>query len=183
MNNYSVSDKVDLALAMAESLAEMHGFEGGVMVNDDIDFGQWLKADDGSVILNDFNNAIYMEWNYEKQEYCKYFRGFESTFKAPEEIGGGYLDESVDIWPMGNLIFGLLTGLFPFYDLTNSEEIKNMTKKGPPYIDPRYKTRSYAEGRMVEIMEKCHQVNATERVDIFEVVRHLRETKRVMGQQ
>ena len=63
MNNYSVSDKVDLALAMAESLAEMHGFEGGVMVNDDIDFGQWLKADDGSVILNDFNNAMYMEWN------------------------------------------------------------------------------------------------------------------------
>ena len=27
-----------------------------------------------------------------------------------EEYDGAYLDESVDIWPMGNIIFSLLTG-------------------------------------------------------------------------
>jgi len=183
MNNYSVSEKVDMALVMAESLAEMHGYIGGVMVNDDIDFGQWLVLDDGSLVLNDFNNAMYMEWNLEKQEYCKYFRGFQSTFKAPEEIEGDYLDESVDIWPMGNLIFGILTGLFPFHEISDHSEIRNRTKEGPPYIDPRYRTRSYAEGRLVEIMDKCYKMNATDRVDIFEVVQHLRETKLVMSQQ
>lgn len=52
----------------------------------------------------------FMDWNYEKQEYCKYWRSFGGTFKAPEEYGGDWLDESVDIWPMGNIIFSLLTG-------------------------------------------------------------------------
>lgn len=94
------------------------------------------------------------------------------------QYDGDFLDESVDIWPMGNLIFTLLTGLKPYYYIdTTSEDIQEATKQGPPYIDPRYKTRSFIEGRMVEIMDQCHKLNATERVDIFHVVRHLRETK------
>lgn len=85
--------------------------------------------------------------------------------------------------PMGNLIFAILTGIFPYHDLKNSKEVRNRAKEEPPYINPKYKTRSYEEGRLVEIMEKCHKINATERVDIFEVVRHLRETKHAMNQQ
>jgi hypothetical protein len=27
-----------------------------------------------------------MEWNPQKQEYCKYWRSFGGTFKAPEEV-------------------------------------------------------------------------------------------------
>ena len=106
----SVEKKLDIAIAMAESLAEMHGYVGGVVTNDDIALGQWLYADDDRVILNDFNDAMYMDWNYKKQQYCKYWRSFGGTFKAPEEYDGAYLDESVDIWPMGNIIFALLTG-------------------------------------------------------------------------
>jgi hypothetical protein len=112
LNDYTVEKKLDVAIAMAESLAEMHGYEGGVMINDDISLYQWLYAADGRVMLNDFNDAMYMEWNYEKKEYCKYWRSFGGTFKAPEEYDGDYLDESVDLWPMGNIIFGLLTGTY-----------------------------------------------------------------------
>jgi len=232
----TVEKKLDIAIAMAESLAEMHGYVGGVVTNDDIALGQWLYADDGRVILNDFNDAMYVDWNYEKQEYCKYWRSFGGTFKAPEEYDGDYLDESVDVWPMGNIIFALLTGtlmfeegclawlyrsrnavsasvgftiqsgfkwsarllstrfahllaalllfpgLMPYYEIKDEEEIQEATKKGPPYIDPRYKTRSYIEGRMVEIMNRCHKLKASERVDIFEVVRHLRETRELYQQ-
>jgi len=181
MNNYTISEKVDMALAMAESLAETHGYEGGVIVNDDITLGQWLKTEDGSIILNDFNNAMYMAWNLEKQSYCKYYRSFKGTFNAPEENGGSWVDESVDVWPMGNVIFAILTGLHPYYEHSDSKQILKKIKQSPPYIDPRYKTRSYAEGRMVEIMNQCHKLKPSERVDIFEVVRHLRETKRVMS--
>lgn len=183
MNNYTVSEKVNIALAMAEGLAELHGFEGGVMVNNDIDVEQWLVGEDGSVIFNDFNNAIYMEWNLEKQKYCKYYCSFGGTFKAPEVYDGTYVDETVDVWPMGNLIFGLLVGLYPYHELSDSREIQHLTKKRPPYIDPRYQNRSYAERRLVEIMNQCHKLDPSERVDIFEVVAHLRETKRVMSQQ
>lgn len=127
---------------------------------------------------------MYMEWNEEKHEYCKYYRSFGGTFKAPEEYDGDYLDESVDIWPMGNLIFVLLTGLKPYYEVMDGDEaIQDATKEGPPYIDPRYKNRSLIEGRMVEIMNQCHKLVASERVDIFEVVRHLRETRELHQKQ
>jgi hypothetical protein len=43
------------------------------------------------------------------------------------------------------------------------------------YIDPRWRTRSYVEGKLVEIMEKCWKYNPDERIDIFEVVRLLRD--------
>lgn len=44
-----------------------------------------------------------------------------------------------------------------------------------PYIDPRWRTRSYVEGKLVEIMEKCWMYDPDERIDIFEAVRLLRE--------
>jgi len=210
MNDYSLTEKLDIAIQMAESLAEMHGFPGGVITNDDISLDQWLEADDGRIILvsrtassstsyirvsqyshsfclfqqNDSNDSIFMEWNAQKQEYCKYWRSFNGNFNAPEEYDGDYHDESIDIWPMGNLIFTLLTGLKPYYDIFDGDTaIQKATKKGPPYIDPRYKTRSFIEGRMYDIMKQCHKMNAEERVDIFEVVRHLKETRQLFQEQ
>ena len=44
-----------------------------------------------------------------------------------------------------------------------------------PYVDPRYKQRSFAESQLVEIMEKCWVYDAEKRIDIFEVVRLLRK--------
>ena len=74
-------------------------------------------------------------------------------------------------------LFLCASGLYPYYDIVDEDAIQKATKAGPPYIDPRYKDRSYIEGRMVEAMNACHKVNATERVSIFWVVQHLRETR------
>lgn len=43
-----------------------------------------------------------------------------------------------------------------------------------PFIDDRYRTRSYAESALVRIMERCWAFDPDERADIFEVVDHLR---------
>ena len=43
------------------------------------------------------------------------------------------------------------------------------------YIDKRYRTRSFAEGKLVEIMERCWEQKPSDRADIFEVVRFLRD--------
>ena len=48
-----------------------------------------------------------------------------------------------------------------------------------PYIDPRYRTRSYIEGKLIEIMERCWK-ERTKRADMFEVVRFLREVKSIV---
>ena len=42
------------------------------------------------------------------------------------------------------------------------------------FVDPRYRGRSFIEGKLVEIMEKCWAYNPTKRPSIFEVVEFLR---------
>lgn len=180
-NNFTVEAKLEIATIFAENLADLHGFPKGAIAHDDISLGQWMRSEDGRVILNDFNNAVPLMWYSKSKRYCSFWAHYPGTFKAPEVYGGGsWVREKVDIWPMGNLIFSLLTGLKPFYDLEgDQDEIQAAVRKGAPYIDPRFRNRSFIEGRLVEIMNKCHKLEPNDRVDIFEVVEFLRETKQM----
>lgn len=36
MNNLTTSEKLDIALVMAESMADIHGFEGGAIAHGDV---------------------------------------------------------------------------------------------------------------------------------------------------
>ena len=187
MNNFTAHEKLKMALIMAEALAEMHGHVGGVIVHDDVRVNQWLITDDdddnddGRLVLNDMNSAVILDWNFENKTYCKYQKNYGGRLRAPESYSRRRVrDESVDIWTVGNLIFSLLTGLWPYYAHKDTEMIQQMTRKGiPPYINPKYRTRSMIEGRLVEIMNRCHKLRPEERVDIFEVVQYLRETLRI----
>ena len=75
-------------------------------------------------------------------------------------------------------MYGLLTGMMVFHDVVGYEgdvvgyeEVQHLVAKGEkPYIDPRYKERSLAEAKLVEIIEKCHEYYEIDRLSIFEVV-------------
>lgn len=185
MNNLTVKEKIDLALLMAESMAELHGFKGGVIVHGDVHPDQWLKAADGSIKLNDFNNGHMLGWSQENQTYCDYQSNYGGAYKAPEEFDEDlYNNEGVDTWAIGHGIYGLLTGLFPYYRTFSHTTIRQMVVEGKkPFVDDRYRTRSWVEGRLVEIMKQCWEYEAADRPSIFDVVRHIRETKRLYSVQ
>lgn len=44
-----------------------------------------------------------------------------------------------------------------------------------PPIDPVYKTRSFAEAKLVELIYRCWEYYADDRADIFEMVHSLRQ--------
>jgi len=210
-NNFTIEEKLDIAIIFAENIAELHGFPKGVIAHDDISADQWMiSAEDSRIIFNDFNvsclwnfryafiqirilnfclslfvsapqNMVPMKYNPAKKQYCDFWAHYPGTFKAPEVYGGGhYVTEQVDIWPFANLVFALLIGLKPWYYLNEESEIqKTMRSKGAPYIDPRFRRRSFIEKRLVEIMERCHKVEPGERPDIFTIVEFLRETKHI----
>ena len=46
-----------------------------------------------------------------------------------------------------------------------------------PYVDPRYRKRSYIEAKLVEVMERCWAQSRHDRPAIFEVVEFLRHVK------
>ncbi len=42
------------------------------------------------------------------------------------------------------------------------------------YVDPRFRKRSFAEKKLVELMEKCWIYDPNDRISIFETVEFLR---------
>jgi serine/threonine protein kinase len=93
---------------------------------------------------------------------------------------GAFVDESVDIPPMGYMIFILLTGLWPYYDFPENQVkvVQELAVKGfMPRISPSFKRRSLIETRLVELMYRCIDPDVARRPDAFEIVRYLRETR------
>jgi hypothetical protein len=74
-NPFSPLEKLEMAVEMAESIAVLHGFKDGVIVHNDIQLRQWLRTREGRLKLGDFNRAKVLDWNLEKQQYCKFSNG------------------------------------------------------------------------------------------------------------
>jgi len=69
----------------------------------------------------------------------------------------------------------VLTGVYPYYESLRSKEVQERVKKGEkPYVDPRWRTRSFAEGKLVELIDRCFEYDPDKRIDIFETVQFLR---------
>jgi len=164
---------------MAASLAGLHDFPEGRIVHDDVQLSQFLYEPDGLIKLNDFNRAEIMLWDDEKGDYCRYRNNpGNGNYRAPEEYWDYPLDEKIDVYSFGNNIYALLTGLYPFYEIDGEHEAKvqEKVKNGErPYVDPRYRNRSYAEGTLVEVMEACWAYNPDQRPDLYAVVLQLQE--------
>ena len=62
LSNYTNSEKLVIALEMAESLASMHGNPNGMIIHADTHIEQWLVDFRGVTRLNDFNNARIRLW-------------------------------------------------------------------------------------------------------------------------
>jgi hypothetical protein len=134
---------------------------------------------------SDFNNGIIPGWSLENETYCDYWANYGGAYKAPEEfIESMYSNEGVDTWALGHGIFGLLTGLFPYYRTFSHSTIRKMVMDGyKPFVDERYRTRSMVEGRLVEIMEQLWEFYAADRPTVFEAVEHITETKRLFAEE
>jgi serine/threonine protein kinase len=99
-------------------------------------------------------------------------------YRAPEEYVGTFIDEGVDTFSLGNNIYCLLTGLWPFYPWDDYHYIqRKLLHHERAYVDPRWRTRSFIEGKLVEIMERTWEHDPTIRTSIFEVVKFLLRAK------
>jgi serine/threonine protein kinase len=179
-NDLSVQQKLEYAIAMAEAIADIHGFGGGVIVHGDIHPVQFLKNKAGSIKLNDFNNGQVLTFDKAKGEYCEEWRCYGGTYRPPEELlcDETYSNEAVDVWPMGNNIYSLLTGLWPYYEFGSKQDrnvIQRIRQCETPTVDSRYRNRSFIEGGLVRIMEQTWECDYKKRLSIFGVVQQLYE--------
>jgi serine/threonine protein kinase len=132
-NNLTSIEKLKMAIEMSQAIADIHGFSGGRIVHGDIHPVQWLRArKTGTLKLNDFNNAEILAVNRRRTAngnvtYCKTNRGdWSGSFRSPEELLGEPLDEKIDVYSMGNIIYTLLIGQVRIY--SSQPKFFNITK-------------------------------------------------------
>ena len=177
MNNLTLSEKLSMAIEFAESLAELHGFEGGTMMHGDFHSPQWLHSSDGHLKLNDFNKAHIFRYNQMMGQYCTTERCYHGSYRSPEDnrcAANGH--EASDTFSLGNNIYMLLTGLWPHEEYRNSPpKLHRLIGVGAklPYLDPVSYSRSKIEAGLVNIMEKCWEWDQDKRISVFEVLRRL----------
>jgi hypothetical protein len=181
LNYLSLTEKLELAIVMAEALADLHGFKGGAIAHGDVYPSQWLRTYGGKLKLNDFNAAEVQEYDSVHQRYCTFDRCYMNWNRAPEDLtcGKWAADTGIDTYCMGNNIYTLLTGLWSFYWAQDKERevMQSVLWGNRTYVDPRYRTRSMVEGKLVELMEKTWVSNIHDRISIFGILKRLREIK------
>lgn len=132
LNDLNPYQKLVAAKQMADGIADLHGYKGGVIVHQDIQPSQFLmNADQDTIKLNDFNRAEFMLYNEKKGEYCKYYEGMGmGTWRSAEEYYDQGLNEKVDIFSLGNNYFGILTGIQTWHELDVKLEIDQIQVSG-----------------------------------------------------
>lgn len=181
-NNLTITEKLELSLSMAEALRDLHECEGGPIIHTDFHIEQFLLAPDGSLKLNDFNDAIVMQWDRRGNRYCPVTRHPFGVELSPEEYDGWPFDESVDKYTYGNNVYAILTGLFPFYNeqyhgVSKYKIRKKIVAGRRPFVDERYLTRSYIERQLVMVMRKCWNQDPNNRPSMSSVATYLRQVK------
>lgn len=95
--------------------------------------------------------------------------------RSPEEYAEKQLSEKIDIFSLGSIFFSLLTGLIPFDEVTDEDEMMEKFEKGElPFVDPRYSSRSREEEVLVEAINRCWRYDPAERPSAQELVDQLR---------
>lgn len=183
-NDLTPDQKLLLGLDMAQGLADLHGYSNALIIHDDVQMSQFLmNKDKNRLKINDFNRAEFPLWDDYRQEYCRYQNGIgRGTWRSPEEYKNFALTEAIDVWSLGNNLYGLLTGLVPFYETLGEVDedddidkaVVSKIKKGRmPYLDPRYKNHSLPEAILTDVIRACYTYDPEERITIFEAVDRL----------
>eukprot|EP00980_Cylindrotheca_fusiformis_P000594 scaffold154_cov129-Cylindrotheca_fusiformis.AAC.11 len=110
----------------------------------------------------------FLAWNKKTNEPCGFEVGSNAgVFRSPEEYDYDEETEKVDVYSVGNLFYGLLTGMFPFeIEKLSSKEVKQAVRRGErPNIDESYKnsTNPYTQA-LVKSISMCWIQDPEDRV-------------------
>lgn len=171
-------EKLEMALELAKGIAAMHGYEGGVLANVDVQIGQFCRGKDGLIKILDFNRAEVLMYSEEDEQYCTFSNGPppDGSLRSPEEIIDAPLTEKIDVYSLGNVFYSILTGYFVNQDYNIKESHWRITHGRTEEIDVRFfKSRGPAEMALIKAMQWCWTFEAEERPSIFQIVKFLED--------
>jgi serine/threonine protein kinase len=91
--------------------------DGGPVIHADITAKQFLVDFEGTVKLNDFNRCRLMPHNNVTNEKCRIrIPSAPGLYRSPEEYQREQVDEKMDVYSLGNVLYLILTGTKPWRD-------------------------------------------------------------------
>lgn len=166
--------KLQVASSIALGVAHLHEIDSdnvATMVHYDLNPRNVAIVKSGIPKLNDFNIAEFLRINPETNKTCGFpSRLHEPWWRAPEEVEIGAnntLDEKVDVYALGNLLFHILTTTSPRgkMKIERMEETRQVVLKGvPPILPHEYdKSKDKVIKAFRKAMDMCFEVNSMKR--------------------
>lgn len=182
----SRQQKLDFAIQASSGMADLHTIESrngyAAMSHTDIMLNQWVWVD-GRYKLNDFNRGHLFYWNEKKQESCPYLwnEGNPANwhFRAPEEYKYEMQSEKVDVYSLGNTLYSIVTGIFPFDDIEDDEKAAKlvMDDERPPLTNSYLESEHPIDRAMMKAMDMCFEYDWRKRAKASEVRDYLKSVK------
>lgn len=170
-------ERLHVAAQAAMGVAAIHNADReGVpsMVHTDITPSQFVGVN-GLFKVNDFNRARFVRWNSTSKQPCPHHVGRNpGKNRSPEEYAHEPQTEKVDVYSLGNILYMLLTGLWPFEDVSE-EEAQKQVKEGlrPVFPIEIWNSTNPIIQDLKEIMFRCHAQDPSKRATARQVERML----------
>lgn len=141
------------------------------MSHTDITPSQFILVD-GTLKLNDFNRARFIPFKEDGSACPFHVTKNPGKFRSPEEYGYEDETEKIDVYSMGNVLYSLLTGSWPFEEFETEEAQEKVLNGERPSIDRSSIIDPYALV-LINTIEKCWTHKATERPSSQEILGYL----------
>ena len=164
--------KLQLASSVAVGLAHVHEVDDRPsMVHYDLNPRNIAVVAGGRPKLNDFNIAEFLRYNPKTNQTCGFrSRLHEPWWRAPEEVtkeNDNVLDEKVDIYALGNLIFHIVTTRSPRGKMKKErmEEVRTKVAQGiRPQMEEEFaESTDPALVTLIEVIDMCYDPDPTRR--------------------
>lgn len=176
-------ERFQTAIDVASAIADMH-FCGDnkdlpVIAHADITTKQFLHFN-AHYVLNDFNRARLLKWNFKKQqmqgksvnETCSFqIKVNKGKNRSPEEYSVGDLTEKIDVYSMGNIFYRLIENKASFYQFSKNEVYKMVKKGKRPIVSNEIRKNGGPKIQtLIEAMDMCFIQEAKSRPSAKEVL-------------
>jgi serine/threonine protein kinase len=171
----SSQGRIRLALEVMRGIQALHEIEDGPIVHADIQIDQFLYDDrTDRIILNDFNRCRFLPRRNDTGKLCKVkIPSAPGGHRSPEEYDLMHIDEKVDLFSVGNVLYTILTGKIPWENRDRVDIQRNVRMGNIPDVDDEYRDEGSLDAYLLDIIENVFETDPAKRKSARVIVEEL----------
>ena len=178
--------RLKLAREVTRGVAGLHTLKDSAtgfatpILHADIQAKQFIVTQKGVVKINDFNRCRFLPYQKEKKstkerKFCPiYIPSAPGSQRSPEEYLMHPLDEKLDVFSLGNVLFHILTGQKPWGDGIIANSVKKTIRSGgQPIIPTDYRKEGTFDAALSVLIDMTFEFDPKNRIQASELMAEL----------